>query len=91
MMQRVMQSVSRVKQMAVQQGQWLSVMASSEHRKYCEEMVRRLDREGYQTALLLPKDGGTRNGAIAVRALNAEVSQIRDSAREPMVCPSVIS
>lgn len=46
-------------------------------RDYCLAAVRRYDYENYLATLLLPKSGI--RSAFAVRALNVELSQIRDS------------
>ena len=45
---------------------------------YCVDLVRRRDHEGYLCSLLLPTPS-SRQAAFALRALNAEVSAVRDS------------
>ncbi|EGD76258.1 hypothetical protein PTSG_00961 [Salpingoeca rosetta] len=48
---------------------------------HCRNVVRQSSREHYLTTMLLPRTA--ENAVFAVRAFNAQISRVRDEAREP--------
>jgi 15-cis-phytoene synthase len=53
-----------------------------DHFKHCAALVREADRDHYLAALFAP--AGKREALFALYAFNAEISRVRDLAREPM-------
>ncbi|XP_048254967.1 NADH dehydrogenase (ubiquinone) complex I, assembly factor 6-like isoform X2 [Haliotis rufescens] len=48
-----------------------------DHRTFCKELVRKNDYENYLCCLLLP--GATQRAALAIRAFNVELAQVRET------------
>ena len=53
-----------------------------DHFEYCAALVREADRDRYLATLFAPAD--ERGALFALYAFNAEISRVRDLAREPM-------
>ena len=53
-----------------------------DHFKHCAALVREADRDHYLAALFAP--AGKREALFSLYAFNAEISRVRDLAREPM-------
>ncbi|VFV20658.1 upf0551 protein c8orf38 [Lynx pardinus] len=51
--------------------------------RYCLELLRKRDYEGYLCSLLLPAD--SRSSAFALRAFNVELAQVKDSVSEKTI------
>nr|XP_060466914.1 NADH dehydrogenase (ubiquinone) complex I, assembly factor 6 isoform X1 [Panthera onca] len=51
--------------------------------RYCMELLRKRDYEGYLCSLLLPAD--SRSSAFALRAFNVELAQVKDSVSEKTI------
>lgn len=58
-----------------------SLSSTTKSSNYCLDLVRRRDHEHFLTNLLLPKE--IRSAAFVLRALNAEVSSVRDQVSDP--------
>ncbi|XP_055066895.1 NADH dehydrogenase (ubiquinone) complex I, assembly factor 6 isoform X1 [Misgurnus anguillicaudatus] len=54
----------------------LTNTAGQHHEKYCIDIVRKRDYEGFLCSLLLPDDA--RRSSLALRAFNVEVAQVKD-------------
>ncbi|EFJ10729.1 hypothetical protein SELMODRAFT_127608 [Selaginella moellendorffii] len=50
---------------------------------YCVNQVRRYDYKNYLCLLQLPRSGGLRDAAFALRAFNVETATAKDTARDP--------
>uniref|UniRef100_A0A7N8XAG0 NADH dehydrogenase (ubiquinone) complex I, assembly factor 6 n=1 Tax=Mastacembelus armatus TaxID=205130 RepID=A0A7N8XAG0_9TELE len=71
---------------AEQQSVRTACSAASESRhdeKYCLELVRSRDYEGFVASLLLPEEA--RRSSLALRALNVELAQVKDSVSQKTI------
>ncbi|CAN9513892.1 unnamed protein product [Ophioblennius macclurei] len=56
---------------------------SQQNEKYCLELVRSRDYEGFLCSLLLPED--VRRSSLALRAFNVELAQVKDSVSQKTI------
>nr|XP_002710745.2 NADH dehydrogenase (ubiquinone) complex I, assembly factor 6 isoform X1 [Oryctolagus cuniculus] len=60
-----------------------SGLDASGSEQYCLELLRKRDYEGYLCSLLLPAE--SRSSALALRAFNVELAQVKDSVSEKAI------
>ncbi|XP_047455862.1 NADH dehydrogenase (ubiquinone) complex I, assembly factor 6 [Mugil cephalus] len=56
---------------------------SQHHEKYCLDLVRSRDYEGFLSSLLLPEEA--RRSSLALRAFNVELAQVKDSVSQKTI------